>query len=105
MGRGHRPRHGLRPADHPHRPGSGLTVSPGRRAGQSPLLPETFVLKIPATLPCGGTSRGPGEFDRFFASIIDNQDYWATFRTELADGSFARAQLCADTAAASNVGK
>ncbi|HEY3978326.1 MAG TPA: nuclear transport factor 2 family protein [Streptosporangiaceae bacterium] len=113
------------------------------RARIVPMLPETFVLKIPATLPYGGSFRGPGEFDRFFARIYDNQEFWATFRTELAvgrvldagdylvaplqvtarpkssaetvtvenlwlfeiaDGSFVRAQLYADTAAASKVG-
>jgi phenylpyruvate tautomerase PptA (4-oxalocrotonate tautomerase family) len=48
------------------------------------MLPETFVLKIPETLPYGGSFQGPGEFDRFFARIVDNQDYWSFFRTELA---------------------
>ena len=114
------------------------------RARIVPMLPETFVLKIPATLPYGGTFTGPGEFDAFFARITENQDFWASFRTELAvgrvldagtylvaplkvtarpkssdqaitvenlwlfevaDGRFVRAQLYADTAAASNVGK
>jgi hypothetical protein len=50
------------------------------------MLPETFVLKIPETLPYGGSFQGPGEFDRFFQRIVDNQDYWAFFRTELALG-------------------
>jgi phenylpyruvate tautomerase PptA (4-oxalocrotonate tautomerase family) len=48
------------------------------------MLPETFVLKIPETLPYGGSFQGPGEFDRFFQRIVDNQDYWSFFRTELA---------------------
>jgi phenylpyruvate tautomerase PptA (4-oxalocrotonate tautomerase family) len=47
------------------------------------MLPETFVLKIPETLPYGGLIRGPGEFDRFYQSIYD--DYYSSFRTELAD--------------------
>jgi hypothetical protein len=51
-----------------------------------PMLPDTFVLKIPATLPYGGEFTGPGEFDRFFARILENQDFWASFRTELAVG-------------------
>ena len=48
------------------------------------MLPQTFVLKIPETLPYGGSFQGPGEFDRFFQRIVDNQDYWSFFRTELA---------------------
>jgi hypothetical protein len=48
------------------------------------MLPETFVLKIPESLPYGGSFQGPGEFDRFFQRIVDNQDYWSFFRTELA---------------------
>jgi phenylpyruvate tautomerase PptA (4-oxalocrotonate tautomerase family) len=106
------------------------------------MLPETFVLKIPETLPYGGSFQGPGEFDQFFRRIYDNHDYWSSFRTELAlghvldagsylvapirvtarakssgttitvenlwlfevaDGSFVRAQLYADTAAGRNV--
>jgi hypothetical protein len=51
-----------------------------------PMLPETFVLKIPETLPYGGSFQGPGEFDRFFARIYDNHDYWSSFHTELALG-------------------
>jgi phenylpyruvate tautomerase PptA (4-oxalocrotonate tautomerase family) len=50
------------------------------------MLPETFVLKIPETLPYGGSFRGPGEFDRFFQSIYDDHDYWSSFHTELALG-------------------
>jgi hypothetical protein len=46
------------------------------------MLPETFVLKVPQTLPYGGLVRGPGEFDRFFQRIYD--DYYSSFRTELA---------------------
>jgi hypothetical protein len=108
------------------------------------MLPETFVLKIPTTLPYGGTFTGPEEVDRFFARVVDNQEFWATFRTELAvgrvldagdylvaplkvtarpkssdetvtvenlwlfeiaDGSFVRAQLYADTAAAGKLGR
>jgi hypothetical protein len=50
------------------------------------MLPEAFVLKIPETLPYGGSYRGPAEFDRFFQSIYDDHDYWSSFRTELALG-------------------
>jgi phenylpyruvate tautomerase PptA (4-oxalocrotonate tautomerase family) len=46
------------------------------------MLPETFVLKIPETLPYGGSLHGPGEFDRFFQRIYD--DYYSSFHTELA---------------------
>jgi len=102
------------------------------------MLPETFVLKIPETLPYGGSFQGPAEFDRFFRRIYDDHEYWSSFHTELAlgrvldagthlvaplrvtarakssgvtitvenlwlfeiaDGSFVRAQLYADTAA------
>ena len=48
------------------------------------MLPETFVLKIPETLPYGGSFQGPDEFDRFFRSIYDDHSYWSSFRTELA---------------------
>jgi phenylpyruvate tautomerase PptA (4-oxalocrotonate tautomerase family) len=106
------------------------------------MLPETFVLKIPETLPYGGSFQGPAEFDRFFRRIYDDHEYWSSFHTELAlgrvldagthlvaplrvtarakssgvtitvenlwlfeiaDGSFVRAQLYADTAAGRNV--
>ncbi|HTZ22935.1 MAG TPA: nuclear transport factor 2 family protein [Streptosporangiaceae bacterium] len=50
------------------------------------MLPETFVLKIPETLPYGGSFQGPEEFDRFFRRIYDNSEYWSSFRTELALG-------------------
>jgi hypothetical protein len=50
------------------------------------MLPETFVLKIPKTLPYGGSFQGPAEFDRFFQRIYDDHDYWSWFRTELALG-------------------
>ncbi len=50
------------------------------------MLPETFVVRIPETLPYGGSFKGPGEFDRFFQRIIDNRDYWSSFHTELALG-------------------
>src|SRR5580693_6589413 len=50
------------------------------------MLPETFVLKIPETLPYGGSFQGPGEFDRFFRRIYDDHDYWSWFHTELALG-------------------
>jgi hypothetical protein len=50
------------------------------------MLPQTFILKIPETLPYGGSFKGPEEFDRFFARIYDNHDYWSSFRTELALG-------------------
>jgi phenylpyruvate tautomerase PptA (4-oxalocrotonate tautomerase family) len=107
-----------------------------------PMLAETFVLKIPETLPYGGSFQGPGEFERFFQRIYDDHSYWSSFHTELAldrvldagtylvapirvtarakssgatitvenlwlfeiaDGSFVRAQLYADTAAGRNV--
>jgi phenylpyruvate tautomerase PptA (4-oxalocrotonate tautomerase family) len=45
------------------------------------MLPQTFVLKIPETLPYGGSLRGPAEFDHFFQRIYD--DYYSSFRTEL----------------------
>jgi phenylpyruvate tautomerase PptA (4-oxalocrotonate tautomerase family) len=48
------------------------------------MLPETFVLKIPQTLPYGGSIKGPEEFDRFYQRIYD--DYYSSFRTELALG-------------------
>lgn len=51
-----------------------------------PMLAETFVLKIPETLPYGGSFQGPGEFERFFQRIYDNQNYWFSFHTELALG-------------------
>jgi len=47
------------------------------------MLPETFVLKIPETLPYGGSFQGPGEFDRFFQRIYDDHDYWSSFHTDL----------------------
>ena len=50
------------------------------------MLPETFVLKIPETLPYGGSFTGPEEFDRFFRRIYDDREYWSSFRTELALG-------------------
>jgi hypothetical protein len=50
------------------------------------MLPETFVLKIPETLPYGGSFQGPGEFDRFFKRIYDDHDFWSWFHTELALG-------------------
>jgi Tautomerase enzyme len=50
------------------------------------MLPATSVLKIPETLPYGGSFRGPGEFEQFFRRIYDNHDYWSSFRTELAVG-------------------
>jgi phenylpyruvate tautomerase PptA (4-oxalocrotonate tautomerase family) len=45
------------------------------------MLPETFVLKVPETLPYGGSIQGPGEFDRFFQRVYD--EYYSSFRTEL----------------------
>jgi phenylpyruvate tautomerase PptA (4-oxalocrotonate tautomerase family) len=50
------------------------------------MLPDTFVLKIPETLPYGGSFQGPEEFDRFFHRIYDNSEHWSSFRTELALG-------------------
>jgi phenylpyruvate tautomerase PptA (4-oxalocrotonate tautomerase family) len=46
------------------------------------MLPATFTLKVPETLPYGGQVRGPEEFDRFFQRIQD--EYYSSFRTELA---------------------
>jgi hypothetical protein len=48
------------------------------------MLPDTFVLTIPATLPYGGQIRGREAFDRFYQSIYD--EYYSSFRTELALG-------------------
>ncbi|HEY6493717.1 MAG TPA: tautomerase family protein [Trebonia sp.] len=48
------------------------------------MLPETFVLKVPETLPYGGLIRGREEFDRYFQRIYE--DYYSSFRTELALG-------------------
>ena len=50
------------------------------------MLPETFVLKIPETLPYGGSFQGAGEFDRFFKSIYEDHSFWSSFRTELSVG-------------------
>jgi len=50
------------------------------------MLPETFVLKIPETLPYGGSFQGAGEFDRFFKGIYEDHRFWSSFRTELAVG-------------------
>jgi len=50
------------------------------------MLPETFVLKVPETLPYGGSFKGPEEFDRFSQRIYDDRDYWSSFHTELAAG-------------------
>ncbi|MGH3170659.1 MAG: tautomerase family protein, partial [Trebonia sp.] len=46
------------------------------------MLPGTFVLRVPETLPYGGAIKGPEEFDRFFRRIYD--EYYLSFRTELA---------------------
>lgn len=48
------------------------------------MLPETFVLKIPRTLPYGGEIQGPEAFDRFYQRIDD--EYYSSFRTELSLG-------------------
>ena len=50
------------------------------------MLPESFVLKIPETLPYGGSFQGPEEFDRFFRRIYDDHEYWSWFHTELVLG-------------------
>ena len=50
------------------------------------MLPDTFVLKIPETLPYVGSFTGPGEFDRFFRRIYDDREFWSSFHTELALG-------------------
>jgi phenylpyruvate tautomerase PptA (4-oxalocrotonate tautomerase family) len=47
------------------------------------MLPEAFVLKVPETLPYGGSFQGPAEFDRFFQGIYDDHDYWSSFRTDI----------------------
>jgi hypothetical protein len=49
-----------------------------------PMLAETFVLKIPETLPYGGSFQGPEEFEHFFQRIYDDHNYWSSFHTELA---------------------
>jgi hypothetical protein len=50
------------------------------------MLSETFVLKIPETLPYGGSFQGAGEFDRYFKSIYEDHSFWSSFRTELSVG-------------------
>ncbi len=103
------------------------------------MLRDDFVLKVPASLPYGGSYTGPKEIDAFLARINDGP-YWESFVThldrvitaenylvapititargktngasmtienlwlfEVRDGNFTRAQIYADTAAASNV--
>jgi ketosteroid isomerase-like protein len=103
------------------------------------MLRDDFVLKVPASLPYGGSYTGPKEIDAFLARI-DNGPYWESFVThldrvitaenylvapititargktngasmtienlwlfEVHDGNFTRAQIYADTAAATNV--
>jgi hypothetical protein len=50
------------------------------------MLPEEFVLKIPESLPYGGSFRGPEEFEAFFRRIYDDREFWSSFHTELALG-------------------
>jgi hypothetical protein len=50
------------------------------------MLPETFVLKVPETLPHGGSFQGPEGFDRFFRRVYESQDVFSSLRTELALG-------------------
>jgi hypothetical protein len=45
------------------------------------MLPEDFALKIPESLPYGGTLTGPGEFDAFFQRVQD--DYYESFVTDI----------------------
>jgi ketosteroid isomerase-like protein len=45
------------------------------------MLPEDFVLKVPSSLPYGGSYRGADEFDRFFKRIYD--EYYTSFRTDI----------------------
>jgi len=45
------------------------------------MLPEEFVLKVPESLPDGGTVTGPSEFNAFFQRMFD--DYYDAFVTEL----------------------
>jgi ketosteroid isomerase-like protein len=103
------------------------------------MLRDDFVLKVPASLPYGGSYTGPKEIDAFLARI-NNGPYWESFVThldrvitaenyliapititargktngasmtienlwlfEVHDGNFTRAQIYADTAAATNV--
>jgi hypothetical protein len=46
------------------------------------MLPDDFALKIPATLPYGGTYTGPAEVGAFLARIYEG-DYWESFVTDL----------------------
>jgi hypothetical protein len=66
--------------------GTGVLFKANDRTRIVSMLPEAFVLKIPETLPYGGSFQGPDEFDRFFQRIYDDHDYWSWFRTELALG-------------------
>ena len=45
------------------------------------MLPEDFVLKVPESLPYGGTVTGPSEFDAFFQRMFDV--YYDAFVTDL----------------------
>ena len=49
------------------------------------MLPETFVLKIPETLPYGGSFRGPGN-STDSSSASTTHYFWSSFHTELALG-------------------
>jgi hypothetical protein len=45
------------------------------------MLNESFILKVPESLPYGGTLTGPNEFDAFFQRLFD--DYYDSFITHL----------------------
>jgi ketosteroid isomerase-like protein len=46
------------------------------------MLRDDFVLKVPESLPYGGTFTGPKEIDEFLARI-DDGPYWESFVTDL----------------------
>ena len=46
------------------------------------MLRDDFTLKVPATLPYGGTYTGPAEIDKFLASMHQG-DYWESFVTSV----------------------
>ena len=46
------------------------------------MLRDDFYLKVPASLPYGGTFTGPKEIDEFLARI-DDGPYWESFVTDL----------------------
>ena len=46
------------------------------------MLRDDFYLKVPASLPYGGTFTGPKEIDEFLARIYEGP-YWESFVTDL----------------------